>query len=379
MEVNNFKTRWNSLQAKSKELLHEQESNIKEMQDIAQESQRVADVAANSRKILSDLDEKFEKYTGLTGLDIKFLFLATSLQIVRQYIVTQFPERVDNKTAANNTMGHIEEHSNRVHRYYHPSFEEIWTNPVPFDANVGSNGTLAGGGSLGHRVTAIGHDPILGLVFGTANIATSTLTNDRLESYHIMTVNKRDVFRNKAQTALVLSKTKDRLLHEGVEGKKIIGASLIKEIIHLNSDIGTKHSLPLPFISIIDARLASSLAERGLDMANIVTVGKQAAYSIMINTIISMIHGLFYDESMDRKLYEVRTRKILSYSNLIASTSNLIFVGANIVAGNKSGAKYLDIGGLTVTVYRMATDASFIRRVKEEFIEREFLDMIRGS
>ena len=38
---------------------------------------------------------------------------------------------------------------------------------MPFDANISANGALSGGGQMGHRVMAIGHDPILGLIFGT--------------------------------------------------------------------------------------------------------------------------------------------------------------------------------------------------------------------
>ena len=239
---------------------------------------------------------------------------------------------------------------------------------------------------MGHRVTAIGHDPILGLVFGTANIATSSLTNKDLQSYHIYTAynargSKIDGFKNKANTGLVLSKTKDKLLHEGLEGKEKVGASLLKEIIHLRSDIYTKNSLPLPIVTVIDAGLAAELAQRGLDMANIVTVGKQMTFSVFINTMISMLHGLFYDESVEysRRVYEVRTRKILSYSNFIASASNLIYVGTNISLGNESAWKRLDIGGLAVTLYRIVTDAKFIRQVKREFIEQEFFAQIRGS
>ena len=378
MDVSDFRAKWESLQKDRNHLLKEGELLINKAGKYAEESKRVANVAANTRTILDDLDEEFEKCTGLNKLDVKFLFLATALQIVRQYVVTQFPERIDDQTAAKNTKGHIKEHSNRVHRYYHPSLEEIRFNPVPFDANVGANGALAGGGKLGHRATAIGHDPLLGLVFGTANIATSTLTNNRLQSYHITTLNNRDAFGNKAQTPLVLSKTVDRIRHEQ-DGLEVLAESLRKELIHLQSDIYTHHSLPLPGVSLINARMASDLAKRGLDMANVMSVGKQATYSILINTLTSMIHGLFYDESIDRKLYDVRTRKILSYSNLIASTSNLIFVGANAAYGNESAFKYLDVGGLIVTAYRVATDAQFIRRAKEEFIEKEYFDMIRGT
>lgn len=207
------------------------------------------------------------------------------------------------------------------------------------------------------------------------------MTNNLLQSYHITTRDNRDVFRNRADTGLLLSKTKDKLLHEGILGKQIIGVSLLKELIHLRSDLNTKHSLPIPLVSVVDARMASNLAERGLDMANVVTGGKQAIYSILINTMIAMLHGLFYDESgeMDRKIYEVRTRKILSYSNVIASASNLIYVGVNAGLGNESALKSLDIGGLIVTVYRVVTDKKFIRKAKREFIEQEFLDRIRGS
>lgn len=366
--------------------LKDAETVTEHMQVIAEESARVAEVAANAEQILDEIDEKFEKCTGLNKLDVSFLFLAVALQVVRQYTLTKFPERLDDGVAANNTKGHGVEHSNRKHRYYNPSLEEIISNPVPFDANMGANGALKGGGDMGHRVTAIGHDMILGLVFGTANIATSTLTNKDLQSYHIYTAynargDKIDGFRNKANTGLVLSKTKDKLLHEGLEGKKKVGASLLKEIIHLRSDINTKNSLPLPIVSVLDAGLAADLAQRGLDMANIVTVGKQATYSIFINAMISMLHGLFYDESVEysRDVYEVRTRKILSYSNVIASASNLIYVGVNASLGNENALKSLDIGGLLVTLYRIATDAKFIRQVKREFIEQEFFAQIRGS
>lgn len=382
-------------------LLAEMDSTLKDveiitghMQMIADESARVAEVAANAEQILDEIDEKFEKCTGLNKQDVSFLFLAVALQVVRQYTLTKFPERLDDKTAANNTKGHVKEKSDRKHRYYNPSLTEICGSkelgippcPVPFDANYRANGALKGGGYMGHRVTAIGHDPILGLVFGTANIATSTLTNKDLQSYHIYTYsnakgNKVDGFRNKANTGLVLSKTKDKLLHEGLKGKKKVGAALSKEIIHLCSDINTKNSLPLPIVTVIDAEMTADLAQRGLDMANIARVGKQMTFSIFINTIISMLHGLFYDASVEynRKTYEVRTRKILSYSNLIASASNLIYVGANASLGNENAWKSLDIGGLLVTLYRITTDAKFIRQVKREFIEQEFFAQIRGS
>lgn len=370
------------LRRRHEEIRSRAERHLNEMEQIAEESQRVADVARDSKRILEDLDRQFEKCTGLTAKDVSFLFVAVALQIIRQYIFTKFPERVDDQTAAKNTKGYEKEHSDRMHRYYEPSLEEIIKNPVPFDANIGANGALAGGKQMGHRVTTLGHDPLLGLVVGTANIATATLTNNQFQSYHIYTNDSgRDYFSKHADTAMVFSKTKDKLLHRGLEGKKIIGISLQKELRHLNSDLNSKNSLPLPIIPAIDAGLAADLAKQGFDMCNMVTVGKQAGYSILINTLVSMLHGALYDESADfnRRLYEVRTRKILSYSNMIASSSNLIYTGVNNALGNEAALKSLDVGGLITTVYTVATNTKMNRKIKQEFIEREFFDLIRGK
>lgn len=367
------------LEKKHQRLKDKVDKNFKNAECIAEESRRVADIALNMPRIMHDLDREFESITRLNEKDIAFLFIATALQIVRQYLLTSFPARLGDKEAAKNTIGHIDEHSCRKHRYYNPSLDEIIFNPVPFDAIRGSNGALKGGGSLGHRVTALGHDPLIGLIVGTCNIATSTMTNNRLESFHINTgIDNMDVFSKKANTALVFERSADKLINQGYEGKVIMGTSLVKEIVHLNSDLNTKNSLPLPVVSVVDGKLASRLAEYGLDMSNVTTVTKQASYSVMINTLIAMLHAMYAPEDIGSSLYEVRTKKILSYSNVIATSSNLIYVGANVAAGNESALSKLDIGGLLVTCYRVATDVHFIEKVKREFIEREFFKMING-
>jgi len=367
----------NELKERRKLLSSETQKTLSNMKIIKTETERVESVAHNAESILDDLDAQFEEKTGLTKIDVTFLFFAVALQIARQYLVTKFPNRLNDQEAANNTFGHKEEHSDRTHRLYNPSLEEIITNPVPFDANIGANGALSGGGKLGHRVTTLGHDPVLGLIFGTANIATSTLTNYKLQSFHIKTSDlNRDYFANKARTDLVFWYAGDKLFKQGFAGKKIMVTSLIKEIIHLKTDLDTKNSLPLPLISLYDPKLASNLADYGIDMSNVVNVGKQIALASFINWLISTIHGLFYfiDENQtERSLYEVRTRKILMYSNVIASVSNLAVVGIT------KNLKLLDVGGLIVTLHRIYTDQIFIRNVKREFVLGEFNKLIEGE
>lgn len=360
------------------------QSSHDKLGQIRNEYSRVSTIYQNPTPLIDDLDERFRKATGLTSVDVAFLFIATALQVVRQYLITAFPpERLDDKSAADAVKDAIEK-SNRKHRYYCPSLDEILTNPVPFDANMGASnyaGALSGFGPLGHRGATIGHDPILGLVFGTANIATSTLTNWNLQSYHIYSgtfgnaKGVHDIFSANAKTPLVFAYTYDKLVNQGMEGKKIVGASLAKEIVHLKSDIHSKNSLPLPVISSFSPILAGELAKRGLDMANAVTVGKQALYAVTINTLIAFIHSLFYDPASDisKYQYEVRTRKILSYSNIIASASNVV---VSICTQN---IKNLDIGGLAVTLFRIVRDNKFIDDVKRDFLKNEMHNQIVGS
>lgn len=318
-------------------------------------------------KHIDDIFIEFNKRTGLKKIDMLFLITATALQCIRQYCLTNFNERLSDQEAAKKVKDG-EEHSNRIHRLYNPSLEEIITNPVSFDANIGADGALSGGGKLGHRATAIGHDPILGLLFGTCNIATSTLTTYKFSSYHIKTgTMKKDVFAQKADTGKVLSKTFDKLVKGDITQKSIVGMALIKEINHLKSDIYSKNSLPLPFVSAISPKFASELASYGLDMANILTVGKQATYSIAINTVIAMIHKLFFakDSEIDERLYKARTKKIILYSNILATSSNLI------VTAFSGDFKKLDIGGALVTLSRIFFDERFIEKLKYEFINEE--------
>ncbi len=371
------------IRAKSLELMKQHES-IKEnekvieknMNIIINESNRVYNIASNSERILNNLEEEFESQTKLNKLDVAFLFFATALQCVRQYVLTHFQERVDHNKAGEKT----DEASNRSHRWYRPSLEEIINNPVPYDAMFGSKDFNLGLGGSSHRFRTLGHDPLLGWIFGTSNIVTSTLTTWEFSSYHVKTGatalnHSRDRITNKANTGKVLVYTKNRIINEGIKEKIAVGYALLKQRKHIKSDIYTKAGLPLPIISTMSPDLAERIAIYGFDIGNVATVGKQASLAILINTLIAMVHGLFFDKNKysSWSIYEVKTRKILSYSNLIASTSNILYVAI------KKDYKKLDIGGILVTLYRLLTDAKFIRKVKEEFIFGEFNKLIRGK
>jgi len=363
------------------------------MRIIAKDAERVSIVAKDVHIIIKDIDRQFATATKLNKVDISFLFFAVALQVVRQYFLTNFKERLDDQTAAKQTKGHTKEHSDRSHKWYRPDLNEIISNPVPFDTTFGSpDFDLNMGGGFNHRSSTLGHDPILGWIFGTMNIATSTVTLWNFNSYHVKTgldalERSKDKITNKANTGKIIEVSADRLINEGTEGKIIIGSSLLKEAIHLKSDVNTKASLPIPVVSTISPALAKKLADFGFDMANVNTVLSQAVLASLINTVIAMIHGLLKKESESWNLYEVKTRKILSYSNLIASISNIIAVTIGTAVGVatqnpdmvKKSLSYLDIGGYMVTIYRIVTDYNFIKQIKQEFLEKEFYNIVMGD
>lgn len=338
---------------------------------------------------IEDIEAKFKEITKLDGKDIAFLLFAVGMQCVRQYLVTHFTlkdERPNDQEAAKDVKRKSKEHSDRKHRYYNPSVIEILTNPVPFDTVFGSKEMQADIGGK-HRYKTLGHDPILGWVFGTANIATSTLTKWNFQTFHVKTgYTKNNAARDKlvseADTKKMFDHMLDKLTCQGAEGKEKVALAVIKEAIHLKSDVKSKDSLAIPIVQAISYDLAQDLADFGIDTANLITVGKQAGYAALINFLISALHRLCYDEKKDGdiNLYKVRTRKILLYSNVIASASNVLAVAIveaiAICTENpglaKQGAKYIDLGGYIITVQRLISDQKFINQIKTEFVEKEF-------
>jgi len=158
-----------------------------------------------------------------------------------------------------------------------------------------------------------------------------------------------------------------------VNDPKLLVASLGRQIIHFGSDIFTKQGLPVPMISTLNNELAKDMLTKwNIDTYSIL---RGMGLSAFINKIVFIIHQFFYNEDRDgsRELYEVKTRKILSYSNLIASGSNII-----ITAITRNG-KVLDVGGLIVTILRLVSDYQFIHKIKQEFLQNGFEKAIVGE
>lgn len=366
-------------------------------QEVAAEYNRVAEIYENPTLLLDEIDNEFCQKTGLDKVDVAFLMLATALQVARWVVIAQINQELGDKIKNNRKKDNdptIEKKKHERQKKYkdkhnwenkgsekYPTWAEIVTEGVPYDITAGSPNFGVNMGAGEHRVHTLGHDPALGWIFGTMNIISSTISTETFRTFKVV---KEPPPKHWAYETNIASGF--AMMFESIqEDDKRLRAAIFAQAVHLGSDYFTHKGLPIPFLEAFNSEFASKLYKEGYDSLclakDVAIVGAQAGVAILINILISLIHGMFYDEKKhhSRDLYEVKTRRILSISNLIATSSNLIWVGGNIVAENETAIKDLDIGGLLVTIHRLITDYKFIKEIKLEFIEKQWYDIVLGE
>lgn len=121
---------------------------------------------------------------------------------------------------------------------------------VPYDAQDNRNTTIhvEGLSAYYHRLLSLGHDPLLGLVFGVADILTGRMT----------TIDKTGKI-----VSQVMENYADRKESE-------IFAAIAKQIIHFKSDITTSMGLPAPLMSLFNFLQFGEIGEYDQTIAEIV-------------------------------------------------------------------------------------------------------------
>lgn len=329
--------------------------------ELEKETLRVAEIMRNAPEILEELDRQFSEATQLTKTDLVFLFMAVGLQCLRQYVFSSDKFRLE-----------ANDGDKLIKKIVPKRWEDILTQSVPYDAIQRTEEFRNAYGSTGlsgttHRYRTLGHDPLFGWVFGPINIITDSLTkSDFITTYSISSMEISGMY--DLGTIGAFNDSYSKIAAE----KYLLPVATIRQAIHFGSDYFTKQGLPLPMVSSLNNDFAKTLVTRfNVDMYSVM---RSAALSTLINSIILFVHSLFYDKSsgVRAEIYAVRTRKILSYSNLLASVSNIIYVGVNAYLANTTALKKLDVGGLLVTIYRLVSDYRYVAQIKKEFLEKEF-------
>lgn len=419
------------LRAKRAKLKKNSDITLTNMEKITTESYRVAEVAHNSREIIENLDREFEQKTGLQASDVKFLFVAIGLQLLRITIINELtktePAGMKNKLENElhefqdkvmKKLSSLDQNMSTVNLPYYASTNQILTTSgVPYDAQetltakslekmINKNRPMEWDFDLddyinkmklplfkgaNHRFATIAHDPLIGLVFGTANIMTNTITCVKsplnisgleipvITTNHVIYTSNysHPVIGTYGSTTMMLGNMIKRIPDEPVA----FVAALIKQIIHIGTDMFTPCGIQFPVANIVLSNTNVEKITKHIGWGDLIKVSTSAKIAELINTVISILHTLVHDfsDGVEPELYSVRTRKIILYSNAIATGSNVIWVGANVGAGDKSQVKNLDIGGLIVLMKRLYTDTEYIQQIKEEFVLGGFREQIQGE
>ena len=328
---------------------------------------------------ISVIDEEFKRKTKITNkTDLIILAFATALHTIKAIIVPKimnkelgYGESFDPKKRS--TAAASDKKIKQQYKNIAP--EEVISRLVPYDTIAGSAEIGKGMSGKDHRLHTLGHDPILGWIFGVANILTDTITFDDFSTYRI---NREIVPRISTENVMLPTMFAEAIM--AIKNDKLcLPAAIFAQAIHLKSDVDTKMGLPVPLIQEFSPKLAGKLYSEHYDALcfakDMNLVVGSAAISRLFNLIISSVHGLYYNGDFDddnaRDLYEVRTRKIIDISNSIASASSIIN------AALTKDVKNLDIGGILVTIFRLFSDIKFINKIKREYVQNEkikFLD-----
>lgn len=339
---------------------------------------------AEITRIYNELDEINKEFSQKTSIvnktDLSFLAIAIALQVTKAMLFPYFAEKAKYGESFDEAerLIHNDKSIEKAHREANDSFRDkysekhgkgYWINILyqtpPYDITKGSKDLGINMQGKYHRLYTLGHDPILGWLFGTANILTDVITMNNFQSYRV---------ERKPNMRITGEKVRiDKLFEESYQVIKADYLNLLAAIFaqaqHLKSDEYTKVGLPVPLLASFNETFASNLYKKQYDALcfsrDVKIVSTSYVVSVFIDMIISSVHSLFRSESEDQELYNVRTRKILLISNMIASTSSVL--NAYITKNPKK----LDIGSLLLTITHLFTDVRFMAKIKDEFIHNE--------
>ncbi len=295
---------------------------------------------------------EFKAKTSLTDLDISILIAAACLQTLRWALIDNSSFRFDQASKADKVLTP-------------KPIEKMLNLQVPYDAIQRTdafkyqNGNVSTGLSgTTHRYLTLGHDPLAGWIFGTMNILTDTLTKNDIPSFTSYRVENQVIM---GRTHIItIAKESIDVIQQAPEALPI---AFLKQAVHYSTDVFTKMGLPIPILNTISPETSKILMGKDVNI-DFYSVTRGVALSMLINKLVEYFHRLYYAQTEDYKLYDVRTRKILMYSNTLSSIINVGYV-----AGTSNFTK-LDVGGILVTLWRIFNDERVINKIKTDFINR---------
>ena len=224
----------------------EQISTKIELEDLFSEDE----LRLNSLTI-KELNKQYNEIHRLDELDILISVSAGLLASAVDILLVGVPEKTSCGLKAGSLSNYIRD---AFDKKFPPDEIEKLANSkvskVPFDAQDNRNTTINIGGlsAYYHRLLSLGHDPLLGFVFGVADILTG----------HMTTIDK---------TGKVVSQVMECYADRT---EMNIFSALVKQLSHLKSDVTTSMGLPAPLMGLFNLLQFGSIGEYEQTIADIV-------------------------------------------------------------------------------------------------------------
>lgn len=343
---------------------------------------------------LERIDREFKEKTRLQDADAAFVVAATMLQVARVLVINSLT-KVEKAGVGNAKEDALHDLQDRIFsnsnneapgessRLFASKSHILSSRGVPYDATRYEEENLKIFKGANHRFATLGHDPVLGLVFGTSNIMTNSITC--VKDTNVLGIGARipatysvsyDAFGKNPKigaptgTIEMLVAASKRVASE----PDAAAAALIKQLIHIGTDLYTPCGIQIPFANLALDKAHTEALTKYVSTGDVLKVGVQAGMALLINWLIAALHGcslIFKDDGSDycTEMHQVRTKKIILISETIATSSSVV------QASITKNPKCLDLGGAAVLVYRLFSDTRFIARLKEEYVQSE-LDKI---
>ena len=224
---------------------------------------------------LDDIEKQFSQKTSIVNkTDLSFLAIATALQVAKSLVFPYVAEKLNygKSFAPSDRLEHNDKSIEKAHREANDKYRDKhktkhgsghWINilyqTVPYDITKGSKDLEINMGGKYHRMYTLGHDPILGWIFGTANILTDCITFNNFHTNRISRVDPVTGGKKMIITPEVvfMGQMFKECYDEIIADYLNLPAALFAQAQHLKSDAYTKLGLPVPLLSSINEEFAS--------------------------------------------------------------------------------------------------------------------------
>ena len=226
---------------------------------------------------LDEINKQFSRKTSIINkTDLSFLAIATALQVAKSLVFPYVAEKFDYGKSfdPSERLDHNDKSIEKAHKQANDKFKDKhmekhgtghWINilyqTVPYDITKGSKDLGINMGGKYHRMYTLGHDPILGWVFGTANILTDCITFNNFHTNRISRVDPVTGGKKMVITPEVVFM--GQMFNECYDQVRAdflnLPAALFTQAQHLKSDEFTKLGLPVPILSSVNEKFASKL------------------------------------------------------------------------------------------------------------------------